>query len=140
MIAGNKKIGRPSDFTDELAEHICDLISDGKSLRSICEDDETLPHRITVMRWLDTNEDFATKYARAREVQGDVMDEKILAVADACTSESARADRVKIDAYKWRAAKLAPKRYGEKVVQEHTGPGGGNIQITVTKTVVRTRD
>ena len=39
---------------------------------------------------------------------------KILAVADACTVETAAADRVKISAYQWRAAKLAPRKYGDR--------------------------
>lgn len=117
-------------MTPVLIDHICEKIADGMSLRAICEDD-TMPHRITVMRWLDDNRDFATKYARARELQGDAMDEKILEVADACKPETAAADRVKIDAYKWRAAKLAPKKYGERVTTELTGKDGGPI-ATVT--------
>ena len=43
------------------------------------------------------------------------MDQRIMAVADSCTNDTANADRVKIDAYKWRAARLAPKRYGDKL-------------------------
>lgn len=117
--------GRPSLYSPTLVEAICDRIADGESLRTICEDG-TMPDRRTVLRWLDAHPEFATKYARAREAQGDAMDEKILAVADACTSETAAADRVKILAYQWRAAKLAPKKYGDKI--EHTGPNGGPIE------------
>lgn len=119
--------GRPSSFTQETADLICERIAEGESLRQICED-EGMPHRVTVLRWLDSNGGFAAKYARARELQGDVMDEKILAVADECTNENAQAARVKIDAYKWRAAKLAPKKYGDKVQQEISGPDGGPIE------------
>ncbi len=74
-----------------------------------------MPHIATVSRWLANPEyaEFCEHYARARETQGDVMDGKILEVADKCTVETAAADRVKIDAYKWRASKLAPKRYGD---------------------------
>ena len=121
------KPGRPSLYSPKLVEDICDRIADGESLRTIC-DDETMPDRRTVLRWLDTHPDFAAKYARAREAQGDAMDEKILAVADACTNETAAADRVKILAYQWRAAKLAPKKYGEKVISELSGPNGGPIE------------
>lgn len=124
---GAGKPGRPSKISAEIIDHICEKIADGMSLRAICEDD-TMPHRITVMRWLDDNRDFATKYARARELQGDAMDEKILSVADECTNENAQAARVKIDAYKWRASKLAPKKYGDKVQQEISGPDGGPIE------------
>jgi hypothetical protein len=117
--------GRPSLYSLKLVEEICARIADGESLRTICDDD-TMPDRATVLRWLAAHPDFAAKYARAREAQGDAMDEKILAVADACTNETAAADRVKILAYQWRASKLAPKKYGDKI--EHTGPNGGPIE------------
>jgi hypothetical protein len=62
-----------------------------------------------------TNESFATKCARAREDQADYMDDLILEVANACTPETAQADRVRISAYQWRASKLKPKKYGDKL-------------------------
>lgn len=115
--------GRPSDYTDELSQHICDLLIEGKSLRQICEADD-MPHRRTVLRWLEAHGEFATRYARARESQGDLMDDKILETAEASTPATAAADRVKIDAYKWRASKLVPKRYGEAVQMKHSGAIG----------------
>ena len=48
-------------------------------------------------------------------MQADLMDDKILDVADNSTTETAAADRVKISAYQWRASKLAPKKYGDKL-------------------------
>lgn len=108
------KAGRPTKASDALKDEILDRIADGLSLRKICGD-EGMPDRKTIFRWLEDDSDFATKYARAREVQGDVMDEKILEAADTVTSENAAAMRVKIDAYKWRAAKLKPKVYGDKI-------------------------
>lgn len=105
---------RPSTYTAEVAALICDRIMDGESLRTICAADD-MPNKSTVFRWLDETPEFATRYARAREAQGDEMDGMILEVAKACTPETAAADRVKIDAFKWRASKLAPKRYGEKM-------------------------
>lgn len=91
-----------------------------------------MPNRRTVLRWLETNPDFATRYARARQVQGDLMDEKILEEAEKTTPENAHAQRVKIEAYKWRAAKLAPKRYGDRI--DVTGDRGkleGNQGLTL---------
>jgi hypothetical protein len=109
--------GRPSTFTEETADAICDALIGGKSLVDIC-DWPDMPNRRTVYRWMDENPDFASRCARAREGQADFMDHKILVVADACTPETAQADRVKISAYQWRAAKLAPKTYGEKLEVE----------------------
>ncbi len=80
-----------------------------------------MPDRGTVIRWMDQEPDFAAKYARAREVQADAMDDLILETAEKTTPENAAANRVKIDAYKWRAAKLKPKVYGDKVQTELSG-------------------
>lgn len=119
-------MGRPSLFSEELADTICDRLMEGRSLRSICDDDD-MPHRITIIRWMGQNEAFATKCARARALQADLMDDMILDVANACTNETALADRVRISAYQWRASKLEPTVYGEKMA--HTGAGGGPIEI-----------
>jgi hypothetical protein len=106
--------GRPSLYSDKIADVIVERIIEGQSLRSICSD-EKMPNRATVLRWLDGNEIFAAKYARAREFQGDYMDDLILEAAEQTDEDNAVAQRVKIDAYKWRAAKLQPKRYGDKL-------------------------
>ena len=127
--------GRPSAYTEDLATMICDRIADGESLRSICNDRD-IPNWRTVLRYFERDAEFASKYARAREFQADVMDERILTVADACTNETAQADRVKIMAYQWRASKLALKRYGDKFTNEHTGPDGGPVQVAKVERVI----
>lgn len=112
--------GRPTIYSDELAESICEALSSGESLVTICAADD-MPGMRTVLRWVNEREDFGAKYAHAREAQGETMDHKILTVADGSTAATAASDRVKIDAYKWRAAKLAPKRYGENSKVEVDG-------------------
>lgn len=111
--------GRPSDYTPELANHICELLETGDSLRQICARDG-MPDRTTVTRWLDRHPQFAAKYARAREEQAEHMDDLILETANNCHEENAQAARVKIAAYQWRAAKLKPKKYGDRVEHNHT--------------------
>lgn len=107
-------MSRPSLASEEMYETILDQLIEGKSLRLICGADG-MPNRSTVLRWLDVDEAFAAKYARAREMQADYMDDLILETAETCKADTAAADRVKIDAYKWRAAKLRPKVYGDKI-------------------------
>lgn len=127
-----KAVGRPTLYSEELVERICIELMDGKSLVKIC-DAEDMPHRVTVVRWLSEHRDFATKYAHARDTQADLMDDMILDVANASTSETAIADRVRIAAYQWRASKLLPKKYGNKVTTELSGPNGSPIQVDITK-------
>ena len=37
--------------------------------------------------------------------------------------------RVQIDTRKWMLSKMLPKVYGDKLMQEHTGAGGGPIAL-----------
>lgn len=118
-------MARPSDFTQEMADHICERLSEGESLRSICRD-AGFPDKATVFRWLIANKEFRDQYARARETQADAIADEILNIAD--EAEDAAKARVQIDARKWLAGKLRPKVYGDKITQEQTGPDGGPIQ------------
>lgn len=101
---------------------------EGESLRKICRD-EGFPDRRTVIRWMDANEDFAAKCARAREEQADFMADRVLEVAaDVASGDlDPNAGRVVISALQWTAAKLRPKRYGDKVTNELTGKDGQDL-------------
>jgi hypothetical protein len=112
--------GRPSGYSQELSEKIMERIAEGESLRTICLDDD-MPCLRTVMDWLEKHLEFRSRCARAREMQGDLMDDLILTTANNCTPETAHADKVKISAYQWRAMKLAPKKYGDRQEIEHSG-------------------
>jgi hypothetical protein len=112
-------MGRPSDYTQEVASLICNRLADGESLRAICLDDD-MPARETVRGWLIRLPEFAGQYARARGEQGDAYADEIVAIADD-KDEDANSRRVRIDARKWAAGKLRPDVYGEKVTQEHKG-------------------
>lgn len=107
-------MGRPSSFTEELADIICAELASGKSLRKICEPDE-MPNRETVRRWQVENEAFAAKCARARDAQADEYFDRVADVVEGATPESAPADRVKLAGLQWMASKLAPRRYGDKL-------------------------
>jgi hypothetical protein len=138
-----KKIGRPAKYTDELAKTICTRLAEGESLRTICLDEE-IPSRETVRKWLVDSPSFLAQYARAREEQADFYAEEIVEISDDgrrdyTTTEDGREvvdhdhiarARLRVDARKWYASKLAPKKYGDKVTAEHSGPGGGPIETT----------
>ena len=107
---------RSSDYTDEIADEICGLLAEGLSLVKICKL-ERMPHRATVIRWMGENADFATKCARVREgAQSDYVFDDIARIEDGVESGQIdpNAARVLISSKQWRAAKLAPKKYGDK--------------------------
>ncbi len=113
-------MGRPSAYTQELADKICSWLAEGESLLAICKDDPNMPAASTVRRWVtDDRKGFAAQYARARDIGLDHQAEYIIEIADT-EPDPARA-RVMIDARKWHLSKMAPKRYGEKLAAEVTG-------------------
>lgn len=116
--------GRPSDYTDEVAEKILERVAEGDSLRKICED-ASMPGRETVRRWLAANESFRGQYAIARAEQADAKFEMIWEIAQTATPENAAVARLQVDTLKWQTSKLAPKFYGEKLAlgqAEDLGP------------------
>lgn len=147
-------MARPNKFTLAIAERICERLSDGESLRSICMS-EKMPSKATVFRWLRNNEKFRDQYVRAREAQADAIVDEILDIADEeCTKvktdKHPRADadedgmvevvfdavavqrnKLRIDARKWLAGKLKPKVYGDKVESE----GGQDISQTLAQLI-----
>jgi hypothetical protein len=109
-------VGRHTDFNDEIAQKICDLILDGNSIRSICSFVD-MPHVSTVMRWLKDHNDFAKSYTLAKQQYAEFIFDEILEIADQCPmdKDSIAKARLMIDARKYTVSKLAPKKYGSKV-------------------------
>ncbi len=121
-------MGRPSKFTQALADEICERIARGASLVKILKDDH-MPEYPAVMRWLEKDESFRENYAHAREARADHYADEIVDIVDDC-EDPAKA-RLQMDARKWYAGKLKPKRYGDKLGLE--GPEGGPIQVIVQR-------
>lgn len=145
-------MARPSDYSTELTTAICVRLGLGESLREICRDDD-MPDKSTVMRWLASHAEFRDQYAGAREAQADYYAEEILEIADDSSNdwmkrkqgdeeievenkEVLNRSRLRVDTRKWLMARMAPKKYGDKIVQEHTGPNGDPI---VFQTVYETK-
>lgn len=143
---GGAVLGRPSSFTEDVGDVICERLACGESLRSICRD-AGLPNIATVLRWLGNKDErydiFRDQYARAREVQADTIFDEILDIADE-TSRDTLVDkdgketvdnewiarsRLRIDARKWMAGKLRPKRYGDKQTVDLGNKDGAPLQL-----------
>lgn len=124
-------MARPSKYSEKVADRILEQIADGISLRSICVQDD-MPNRATVFRWLAANAEFRDQYTRAREAQADTLFDEILDIADNASNDwmerngeddrgwTANGDHIqrsklRIEARKWMAGKLRPKKYGDKL-------------------------
>lgn len=60
-----------------------------------------------------------------------------LAMVASLRSNVVQRDRMRMDARKWLASKIAPRHYGEKQTLEHTGEGGGPLVVEVTRRIVQ---
>lgn len=121
-------MGRHSDYTQETALEICALIAEGKPLVTICRGDSH-PDVRTVYRWLTVHEEFRQMYARAKEDCADTLADEIIDIADdgsrdyvdagdgqiRVNQDHIQRSRLRVDARKWIASKLKPKKYGEKL-------------------------
>ena len=126
-------MGRPSRYSDALVDGICERLAGGESLVALCRD-ATMPGLTTVFRWLADPERqaFRERYALAREAQADRLFDEMLGIADDATndwmvrnaekggplalnSEHIQRSKLRLDTRKWMAARLAPKKYGDKM-------------------------
>ena len=132
--------GRPTIYSQELSDIICELISDGASMRSVCRRDD-MPAMATIFRWLREKDDFKEQYAIATEERAEAFVEDMVDIADNATNdwmknngedaegyrlngESIQRSRLRVDTRKWAASKMKPKKYGDKIQQEITTPEG----------------
>jgi hypothetical protein len=136
--------GRPSDFTAALGDMICaEIATSSKSIKTICKA-KNMPHPATVMRWLRINESFRDQYTRAKEEQADYLAEEMLEIADDDGDDEKafvginhiQRDKLKVETRKWIAAKLKPKKYGDKIDVTSDGeklPTAIQIEIVTPK-------
>jgi hypothetical protein len=140
-----KPHGRPSKFTEALADEICERLSKAEPLAVVCRD-EHMPADRTVREWQQKDEKFAAAIARAREAGFDLMAEECLEIADdarndymeklanegdeqavkatAFDAEHVQRSKLRIETRLKLLAKWDPKRYGEKQHIEHSGKVG----------------
>lgn len=87
-----------------------------------------MPEPATIYRWLSADKEFCNRYTRAREDQADTLADQIIEIADDCSRDTISDDdgerantewinrsRLRVDARKWIAAKLKPKKYGDAI-------------------------
>ena len=100
----------------EIQDRLVAEIQTGRSLRQVCKD-EGMPDFRTVQRWIVSDGSFAVKYARARMAQADTLFDRMEEVEEAVSAGTmdSHAARVVLDSMRWRASKLAPKVYGDRL-------------------------
>lgn len=119
----------PYVWTPEMEVEIFSRLMQGETIMEICgvDRDDFIPSETTFYKRLLNDAAFAKDYTRAREVQAHHENDEIRQIADQATPEDVQVARLRIDARKWRASKMAPKVYGEKIDHTLANPDGSNI-------------
>jgi hypothetical protein len=133
--------GRPTIYTEEIVDTICERLCTGESLRSILKT-EGMPSMPTVMRWLMNRPEFESKYVRARRLQAEVWADEMIDIADDSTNdymekkggtelnaENIQRSKIRLEQRRWYAEKLLPKVYGPKIAI------GGTDDLPPIKTI-----
>ena len=129
-------MGRPSKYNQKTATEILDRIAEGESLHRICKD-KGMPARSTVLKWCIDIPEFSDHYARAYQIGADVEFDEIQELAATATPENAQVVKLQVDTRKWVLSKKLPKKYGDKVQQEVSGPNGGPVEVSkIERTIV----
>lgn len=131
VVTQPDKVGRPTDYTIELAAKICASISQGDSIRTALAPDE-LPAISTFYVWLAKHSQFAEQYTRACQERAEAMAEDILDIADdgsndwmerkygdqiewVTNGEALQRSKLRVETRKFLMSKMKPKKYGERL-------------------------
>jgi hypothetical protein len=118
------QLRRPrSVYSGAVARRICDRLAEGYSMTELARARD-LPHPSTIYRWIHKSEEFRAMYAVACELRAERLADEIMRIAEEPTDGEpfdkaegpARGAldwaKLRIDAHKWRAASLAPRKFG----------------------------
>ena len=114
---------------ENIFNNIFDTIESGKSLRYALLQ---IPlSSKTFYEWIEEDEEKVKQYAYVTDIRTELKFESIeqdYSEEPQRDAETGRIDsawvqlqRLKIDAKKWELSKLNPKKYGDKIQQEHSG-------------------
>ncbi len=128
-----EKGGVPLTYTQELGEEICIKIATSDyGLKRLCAENPHWPTRKCILEWRIKIKSFGDMYEKAKKDQVETLIDDCLDIADdsgfdayinsegkvVCDSEAINRARLRIDTRKFLAQKLAPKLYGDRVLEE----------------------
>jgi len=127
---------------EKITEFVCYQIAQGRSLRSILDNDDDLPSASAFLKWIGGCSILREQYAHARTMQYELLSDELISISDEfytiaedgttkerLSSEAIQRNRLRVETRKWMLSKMLPRQYGDKLTTEHTGKGGGPIQL-----------
>jgi hypothetical protein len=127
--------GRPSIFNQTIGDRICEIVATNPmGLKALHRKYPEMPNETVVNEWRYKNPSFGMQYAKAKQLQAELLVEEILDISDDIShdivvgkngveqlnTEYVARSRLRVDSRKWLASKLAPKIYGDKQIIEQT--------------------
>ena len=119
--------GRPTKFTQEIADRICDLTATiPRGLQYICDTHDELPAHSTVRLWAWKNKEFSAQYLAAKKIQSNLLVDQTLELAaqrsmyvdgdgnQKVDPGSVAANKLQINNSHWHASRMMPWLYGDK--------------------------
>ena len=127
------EMGKRVRFTEAKMRAVCDELAKGKSLRSVCDGDENLPHWVTVLQQAQRDESLFEMYARARAIGAEVLADEMHDLArqplpadldNKVANAEVQRRRLEVDTLKWTFARMQPRgvRHKKEDVEQQSGP------------------
>ena len=128
-------MARPTIYSEELEDRMLEEIASGRSVISLCREEDWTPNADTWYRWMYKIDGLSDRYTRAKSISSEFHADQILAIADSADNQNYQVARLQIDSRKWVASKLVPNKYGEKSQIDHTSSDESMKAPTVIKLV-----
>jgi hypothetical protein len=135
-------------YNDRIANEIVRAIStSAKGIKRLCKENSHWPSHVAIYNWCFENEEFLSRYARAKAFQAEWLVEEALEIAydgsgdtyidekgnQRLDNEWVQRSRLKVDTIKWVASKLAPKLYGTSNIKQNEQDQESLIEKVIDK-------
>ncbi len=129
--------GRPSIFTQEIADVVCERLASGETLRRICRD-PGMPDRTTIWDWRIRFPEFSNQYAYSRKAQAEVYFDEVIDISDETAGDPSEVQSAKLraDSRKWVLARMDRGLYGEKASLDLGGQPGNPLKTEAVSVIV----
>jgi hypothetical protein len=116
---------------------VCRKIGEGKSLSAICRE-RGMPPLDAIFRWRRDHPEFDAQIREAKRMRAEYFEEKAIEAAEEAKESTAKASRLKFDAYSWGAEVNDRSQYGKQT--KVTGDPSQPIAFTVVTGVPEITD
>lgn len=110
-MQAQKKLGRHTTYTKALGKTICERVSNGETLKSVCKD-LNIPFHL-VFRWTERDKIFGDAYRVSRQDMAVSLVEDMIDGLKGLENDKALAARVQADVIKWVASKFNPQEFSD---------------------------